>query len=151
MEQIDLGALTANLALARAPALVQALHLAAALVERDDEVPVVLATAQVSAERRPANAHSSTSRSGIPPPSRAHSNRSGPPRREKEATLDPGKQNLLDWVRERARLVPAARDRMAAIEAALDRRDIPARGPLADAELWALETRDSLPATRAMS
>jgi len=137
---IDLDALAGDLALPRAPAFLQLLHLASALAECDDETPVVLATSQVSAELRPGER--TYKRVALETPA-AVSNalRALKPRDREGSEIGPGKQEVVDWARDRARVMPAARDRMAAVEAALDTRDAPVRGPLADTELWALETK----------
>jgi hypothetical protein len=138
---LDLDALASDLKLPRVGFVLQALHLAALLAECDDETPLVLATSQVSAQRRPGER--TFKRAAIEvPDALADRLRSLKPGGEREGSdLGPSKQEIVDWARERARLVPGSRDRMAAIEAALDTRDAPTRGPLADTELWSLETK----------
>jgi hypothetical protein len=56
----------------------------------------------------------------------------------------PGRREIVAWLRSRARRVPAAAARLAAIEAILGAREAPSRGPLADTDLWGIETRLSM-------
>jgi hypothetical protein len=138
---LALDALGSDLGVARASVILQALHLAAALDECDDDLPVVLATAQVSAERRPGER--TYKRVTLDDPAAIVAALATlKPASEREGTdVGPGKQEILDWLRMRTQLLPSSRDRMSTVEAALDTREPPGRGPLADAELWALETK----------
>jgi hypothetical protein len=138
---LALSVLAADVGVPQASVILQALHLAAALEECDDELPVVLATAQVSAERRPGER--TYKRIVLDDPAAiVAALASLKPGSEREGTDGgPGKQEILEWLRQRTQLSPSSRERMAAIEAALDSREAPARGPLADGELWALETK----------
>jgi hypothetical protein len=146
---LDLLARDLAAALPQAAALMQALHLAAALAERDDDVPVVLATAQVSAAGRPGERtyHRVTFNDPHGPqdphePRRlVAAMRALKPQERPGEESDPSRHDILTWARERGQQMPAARDRFAAIEAVLDARDAPVRGPLADGELWTLETK----------
>ena len=124
--------------------LMQALHLAALLAESGDDEPLVLATAELTALRRPgertfkrvAFAEPSTFVAAL-----------GALRRPKEhvaAVAGPGRREIAAWLRQRAQRTPAASARLTAIEAELGARAPPARGPLADPELWALEMTLSL-------
>jgi hypothetical protein len=51
---------------------------------------------------------------------------------------------VVDRLRERADRAPSSRDLLPGLEAALAAREQPPHGPLADAELWAIEVRLSL-------
>jgi hypothetical protein len=138
---LDLDTLVRDLALARAPAHLQALHLAALLAERDDDTPLVLATAQVSAARKPGE-RTFRRVSFEEPRQLAAALRALKISGEREGSEDgPSRLEILGWVRDRAHLAPATRERFASIEAALEARDAPMRGPLADGELWTLETK----------
>jgi hypothetical protein len=138
---LDLGALGGDLRLPRAPALLQAMHLAALLAEYDDDVPLVLATSQVSAARRPGE-RTFRRVSFDDPGQLANALRALRPPPEREGSeAGPTRQEILTWVRDRAAFVPACRERLAGIKAVLETREPPTRGPLADGELWALETK----------
>jgi hypothetical protein len=122
----------------------QALHLAALLAERPEDEIVVLTTSEVTAQRRPGER--TYKRVVLDRPQTLVRSLAVLKR-----TIDrevpesgPGRLEIVGWLRARARRVPAASARLASIEAALGARDAPTRGPLADADLWALETRLSL-------
>jgi hypothetical protein len=136
--------LSSELEPSRAATNMQALHLAALLTEYADDDPVVLWTAEVTSQRRPGER--TYKRLVLERPqalvqSLARLRRTG--EREGPET-GPGRQEILGWLRARARRVPAASARFADIEAILSAREAPTRGPLAEADLWALETRLSL-------
>jgi hypothetical protein len=138
---LALDVLAADLSVPQASLILQALHLVAALEQCDDDLPVVLATAQVSAERRPGER--TFKRVTLDDPAAiVAALASLKPGSEREGTdAGPSKQEILDCLRQRTQLLPGSRERMSAIEAALGSREPPARGPLADGELWALETK----------
>jgi hypothetical protein len=122
----------------------QALHLAALLSARPADEAVALATAEITAERRPGER---TYRRIVLEQLQAlvHSlaglKRTG----DREAPeTGPGRQEIVAWLRTRAHRAPAATERLATIEALLEARDAPERGPLASTDLWALETKLSL-------
>jgi hypothetical protein len=129
---------------ARSATLIQAFYLAALLAERSEEEPLTLGTIELTAQRRPGER--TFKRVALKEPQallRALSNLKRP--REPVGTeAGPGRQEIVSWLRDRVQLAPAASDRFAAIESALGTREAPVRGPLVDADLWALETKLSL-------
>jgi hypothetical protein len=136
------GALAADLDPARASTLMQALHLTALLAERPEDEPLWLATAELTALRRPGER--TFKRMALKPP-QGLTLALGALKRTRELEgpeTGPGRQEILAWLRARLRRAPATcAARFAAIETALGAREPPTRGPLADAELWALETK----------
>jgi hypothetical protein len=135
-------ALSAEIEPARASNLLQALHLAALLTERPEGDPLTLGTAELTAQRRPGER---TFKRVVLDEPHALVHALGAlrraPEREGRPEGGPGRLEILAWARGRAQRAPADAERLAAIEAALAIREPPARGPLADAELWAVETR----------
>ncbi len=145
---LDLPALSADLGLASAPALMQAIHLAALLAERGDDDPVALQTSELTALRRPGTR---TYRRVIlesihefVPGLRAL----GPGSPRPRTSSGPSRQQVVERLRARADRAPASRGMLPSLEAALTAREMPAQGPLADQELWALEVRLSQGETR---
>jgi hypothetical protein len=138
---LDLPALTSDLALEGAPALVQALHLAALLAERGDDEPVALLTAELTALRRPGERTfrrvSFESADALVPALRAL----GPGSPRPRTSSGPSRQQVVERLRARAERAPASRGLLPSLEAALSITNQPQQGPLADPELWAIELR----------
>ena len=145
---LDLPALSADLGLSGGAALMQAIHLAALLAERTDDEPVALQTSELTALRRPGertfrrvtleNVHEFVpALRGLGP---------GSPR--PRTSSGPSRQQVVERLRARAERAPASRGILPSLEAALTAREMPAQGPLADAELWAIEVRLSQGETR---
>lgn len=139
-------ALSGDLDPVRASNLLQALHLAALLAERPEGDSLMLTTAELTAQRRPGER--TFKRVALNEPQalvHALGALRRAPEREGRPETGPGRQEILTWVRGRVLHASAAdTERFAAVEAALAVRDPPVRGPLADAELWAIETKLSL-------
>jgi hypothetical protein len=138
---IDLPALCSDLGLSDAPALLQAIHVAALLAECGDEEALVLSTAELMADRR---AGERTYRrvmfesvQALVPALRAL----GPASPRPRTSSGPSRQQVVERLRTRAERAPASRGLLPSLEAALTVRELPERGPLADAELWAMELR----------
>jgi hypothetical protein len=138
---LDLPALSGDLGLGGGSALIQSLHLAALLAERDAGDAVALQTSELMAERRPGertfrrlsfdNAHLVVRAiRGLGPDSPRPRTSSGPSRHE-----------VVERLRARAEQAPASRGLLPVLEASLFASDQPPSGPLADPELWVLETR----------
>jgi hypothetical protein len=138
------GALSSEIEPARAATLLQALHLAALIAERPEDEPVALATVELSMLRRPGERtykRVSPHEPDVLVRALAKLKRVG----DREAPdIGPGRKEIVAWLRARERGLPSASTRLAEIEAAVGAREPPPRGPLADAELWALESRLSL-------
>ena len=138
---LDLPALTSDLAIDGAPALVQALHLAALLAERGDDEPVALLTAELTALRRPGERTfrriSFESADALVPALRAL----GPGSPRPRTSSGPSRQQVVERLRARAERAPASRGLLPSLEAALSTANQPQQGPLADPELWAIELR----------
>jgi hypothetical protein len=138
------GALSTDLAPGRSATMLQATHLAALLAERPEDEPLMLATAELTAQRRPGER--TFKRPAVADPQAIVQalgalKRSGE-RRGPES--GPGRQEIVAWMRARTVRAPAASARLAAIEGALASREPPERGPLADSDLWSLEAKLSL-------
>lgn len=138
---VDLPALCSDLGLSDGPALLQAIHVAALLAERGDEDALVLSTAELMADRR---AGERTYRrvvlenvQALVPALRAL----GPASPRPRTSSGPSRQQVVERLRTRAERAPASRGLLPSLEAALTVRELPERGPLADAELWAMELR----------
>ncbi len=124
--------------------LLQAFHFAALLAERPENDALALSTADLTATRRPGertfkrttfkHAHVLVHALGTMKPSRDQFG----------AETGPARVEVVGWLRERARKLPGSAVRFAAIESAMVAREPPPRGPLADGELWSLETKLSL-------
>lgn len=138
---LDLSAFASDLNLPEAAAAMQALHLAALLGESGDDAPLVLTTAEVTAERRPGErTHKRVSLGAVGIVARALGEL--PPVTERPRSEDgPGRQEILERLRARPRPNEAARLRFAAIEGALATLQAPTAGPLADPELWNIEVK----------
>ncbi|MGH7270716.1 MAG: hypothetical protein ACREJ3_09825, partial [Polyangiaceae bacterium] len=136
---LDLPALAADLGLAEAHSLMQAMHLAALLSERADDDLVVLSTGEASlalrARQRTFKRVIFESPEEIVPALRALRPTQGSTAREP----GPGTREIIARLRARAVGAPGSRTRLAAIEALLCTRELPPRGPLADDALWAIE------------
>ena len=119
--------------------LMQAIHLAALLSESGDDEPLVLATAELTAQRKPGER--TFKRITFSEPN-ALVAAFGALRRTREhaaAEAGPGRREIVAWLRQRAKRAPGVAARYSAIEGELGAREPPARGPLADPELWGLE------------
>jgi hypothetical protein len=138
---LDLPALAADVGLPGAPAIFQALHLAALLAERADDEPVVLSTVEIMALRRPGERTfrrvALENALKIVPVLRGL----GPSSPRPRTSSGPNRQQVVERLRERADRAPASRDLLPGLEAALAAREQPLQGPLADPELWAIEVR----------
>jgi hypothetical protein len=138
---LDLPALAGDLGFEGCPTLLQALHLAALLAERNDDAPVVLLSAELTAERRPGTRTFRRVTMGgldaLVPRLRAL----GPGSPRPRTSSGPSRQQVMDRLRTRAERAPSSRGMLPSLEAALTMGDQPAHGPLADAELWAIELR----------
>jgi hypothetical protein len=141
---LDLPALGLDVELSRATTLMQALYLSALLHELGPETPVVMRTHEHSRERRPGERSfrrvSLEHAANLPEALRALAGRDRrTPHRERET--GPTRDDLLEALHERAGVCcdDRARDRISAIAGAMSQRQRPARGPLADAELWSIE------------
>jgi hypothetical protein len=137
---LDLTLLADDLGVARAGALLQALHLAAILAELPDDAPVYLETADLTAHRPPGQRTlKRVDLQGAQELPAALRNLKPRPRETPEST--PGRLEIVEWARERALEAPAAKERLAAIEDSLSTRQPPTRGPLAETALWNLESK----------
>ena len=141
---LNLVALAADVALPDARALMQAFFLASLLGEHGADEPVILATAEVTAHRRPGERtfkrvsleephalaaalqglEPRTARAGDPPPH-----------------PDLGWAVLVERLRARAAHRSDPDPRLEALQALMTERELPAKGPLADVELWAIEQK----------
>ena len=139
---LDLGALVDALGIAHAAPVLQALHLAVLLAEHADDTPVVLETAQINAGRRPGERTYKRVHFEAPRTiAAALRTLKVPPNEQESIAAGPSRADVLARFRERANAGPAARERLASMESALESRETPRRGPLAEAELWALERK----------
>ena len=145
---LDLPALSADLGLPGAPALMQAIHLAALLAERGDDEPVALQTGELTATRRPGErTYKRVTLEAVPelvPTLRAL----GPGSPRPRTSSGPSRQQVVERLRARAERAPASRGILPSLEVALTAREMPGHGPLADPELWAIEVRLSQGETR---
>ncbi len=138
------SALSDDLDPVRSATTLQAIHLSAFLAERSEDEPLTLGTIELTAQRRPGER--TFKRVALQEP-KALVRALGALKRTRHhdgVETGPARQEIVAWLRGRAQRVPAAGDRLAAIEAALGAREPPSRGPLVDADLWALETKLSL-------
>jgi hypothetical protein len=138
---IDLPALASDVALPEASAAMQALHLAALLEESPDDTPLVLATAEVTALRRPGErTYKRVSLGSVGAVVQAL--RDLRPSSERgRSDQGPGRQEILERLRARSLVSQSARARFAVIDAALSAMHAPTAGPLADSELWNIELK----------
>jgi hypothetical protein len=141
---LDLPALGLDVELSRATTLMQAIYLSALLHEIDPETPVVMTTHEHSRERRPGERSyrrvSLEHAAHLPEALRSLASRDRQtPHRAREA--GPTRDELLEALHERTGVCcdGQARDRMSLIASAMNQRQRPTRGPLADAELWSIE------------
>jgi len=141
---IDLPALALDVELSRATTLMQSLGLASLLAEVDPDTSVLMTTREYAAERRPGErshrrvpldhvfnlpaALQTLSARGrrTPSPDREY----GPTSEELTAALDHRAASTSD---------SRAKERIAALVAAMTLRQMPLRGPLASLDLWAIE------------
>jgi hypothetical protein len=137
---LDLALLADDLGVARAGALLQTVYLAATLADLPEDAPVYLETADLTAQRPPGQRTLKRMdlQGGQELPLAL---RGLKPRTREAPEATPGRLEIVQWVRERALRAPAAKERLAAIEAALAMRQPPARGPLAETVLWNLESK----------
>jgi hypothetical protein len=152
---LDLPALADALApdvdAAQSSTLMQAFHLASLLAGRPEDEPLALSTVELTALRRPGER--TFKRVALKHPHvLVHALGMLKPQREREgAETGPGRSDVVAWLRERAQRTPGAAARFAAIEASMGAREPPTRGPLADPELWAIETKLSLGETEGIA
>ncbi|HEX8794867.1 MAG TPA: hypothetical protein VF765_28165 [Polyangiaceae bacterium] len=137
---LDLAQLASDVGVARAGALLQAVHLAAVLAELPDDASVFLETAEVTAKRPPGKRTLKRvdlqGVSELPVALRALK-----PRAREAPDSTPGRLEIVEWARGRATKTAAAKNRLADVEAALSTRQPPTRGPLAETALWNLESK----------
>jgi len=138
---LDLQALAGDLEMPEASSSMQALHLAALLAEYPDDEPVALETAEVTLKRRPGErTHKRVPLDNAGLVAKAlRELRPGLDRHRSDT--GPGRQEILDRLRGRPQGNPAARARLAAVEAALSALQPPTVGPLADDEIWSIELK----------
>jgi hypothetical protein len=138
---LDLRALGEDLGLTGGPALLQALHLAAFLERQPEDLPVAVLTATFTATRRPGERtfrrvalarHDELMAALRTLGSGALRNRAG---------LGPSRPEVCEHLRARAARAPGLSALLTELEKTLARREQPAAGPLADADLWAIESR----------
>lgn len=141
---LDLPALGLDVELSRATTLMQALYLSALLHEVAPETTVVMTTHPYSRERRPGERSyrrvSLEHAASLPEALGALAGRERTvPHRSRDA--GPSREDLLEALHERAGVCcdEEARDRISRIAGAMNQRQRPGRGPLADPELWSLE------------
>ncbi len=139
---LEIAALAADTGVEGAARALQALYLAALLHDAKSDAVVLLTTADYTAGRKAgARSHRRVSLAATEKMTeaiRALSEKRGPrTTREGGAT----RADLLESVRNRIAMCAneAALAKLEALEHALSVREVPTRGPLADAELWALE------------
>ncbi len=141
---IDLPTLVGDLEMPGAGSLVQALYLAALLEGEAEDTTIFLSTDAWTKHRKPGErTHKRPSLAATRPLSKALADLAGhnpqPNVREQLARAD-----VIAFVRARADSSPDDEDACAlyaSLERAVAVRDAPDRGPLADPELWAIETR----------
>ncbi len=138
---LNLSALAADLDLPGVGGMMQAFYLAAILAERPADDVIVLTTADLASHLRPGERtykRAVIENPGLLVPAlralRPEDSRALP-------DSGPGARALIEGLRARAARAPAARDRLAGLDALMTEREVPKRGPLADAELWAIETK----------
>jgi hypothetical protein len=148
---LDLRSLASEIKVPKAGIALQALHLAAALDEVDDDASVFLSTADIMLARRPglrSHRRVSLAHAGrIPLALRALTAHArvdggwGDEPHDNSVHDDSLRDELLRLVRERAisGVRDEARGRLATLDLALAATDTPKRGPLADPELWTIE------------
>ncbi|MBV9945658.1 MAG: hypothetical protein JOZ69_02295, partial [Myxococcales bacterium] len=156
---LDTAALASALAAKVAPSrgaiaasVLQGLFLAAALAERPDEAVLLLATAEITAQRRPGERTFRRLQLGDPREwVEGLGAVKGAPRDPASADDGPGRREVQRALRARGQRVPALASRCVALAAALEAREQPARGPLADADLWSLELKLAMGETDGVS
>jgi hypothetical protein len=138
---LDLPALAADLGMTGAAGLMQSLHLAALLADQPDDLPVSILTAQITAGRRPGE-RTFRRVSLAPPTELVRALRAlGSSASRSRVSIGPNRPEVTERLRARAARTPSLRSLLATLEDALAAREQPATGPLADGELWAIETR----------
>ncbi len=141
---MDLPALAMDLELSRATTLMQALALVAMLAEVEPRTTLLMTTREYASERRPGERsyrrvpldHVFNLKAALQTLS-ARGRQTPNPERQ----VGPTREELMDALAQRAAATSDAhaKDRLDAVAAAMGIRQKPARGPLADPELWALE------------
>jgi len=140
---LDLGALVGDLALPDAARALRATYLAAFLAPLPGETPLFLDTSELAAERRAGErTYKRVELQGATALVDALASHK-PVRGRSMAPAAPGpsKANVVEWLRSRAERSPESKDRLQALEASLDTREAPTRGPLAETALWNLEAK----------
>jgi hypothetical protein len=137
---LDLRALGEDLGVAGGPALMQTLHLAALLAGRPDAEPVAALTAAITATRRPG---ARTFRRVVlaRPEELMEALRVLASSSLRNTSSGPSRPEVCEQLRARAARTPSLAARMTDLEATLAQREQPSVGPLADADLWAIEAR----------
>jgi hypothetical protein len=141
---LDLAALAADLGVPHAAAQLRAAYLAGQLAELPEDEHVFLGTSELSRLRRPGERTFRRVVLGEPGALLDALAALKPKRpRAPESAPDKGlsRRQVVAWLRERARQVPAAHERMRSAEVVLSTRDAPARGPLAETALWNVEAK----------
>ncbi len=138
---LDLPALVEDLDLAGSAALFQALHLAALLAGQPDDQPVALLTAAITATRRPGERTFRRVVLAQPGELMKALRVLGSSVPRNRTAIGPSRPEICERLRARAARTPALGALLADLETALARREQPAAGPLADADLWAIEAR----------
>jgi hypothetical protein len=141
---LDLGALGSDLGMPRASTLLQAAHLAALLAEHAEDAPLVLTTSELTAQRRPGERTFRRCGLGDAPALVEALRKLRPGRPRRGGDVGPSRPEIRAWLQAQAERAPAgtpARERLAAMEAALSAREPPSRGPLAETVLWTLEAK----------
>jgi hypothetical protein len=142
---LELDALASDLGGPRAAAQLRVTYLAASLAEVPDHQGVFLSTSELTSLRRPGER--TFRRVALDAPQTlldalaGFTSRRTRPLDPTAGDPGPGRREILSWLRERAREVPAAKERLRQLEVALAAREPPARGPLADSALWNVETK----------
>jgi hypothetical protein len=142
---LELDALASDLGGTRAVTQLRATYLAAALAPIPEDMDVFLSTSELTALRRPGER--TFRRVVLESPQTlldaltAFTSRRARPPETTAGDPGPGRLEIVRWLRERARQAPAAKDRLRELELALDSREPPARGPLADSALWNVEAK----------
>lgn len=137
---LDLHALASDLGFGAAPTSLQALFLVALLAEMPEDAPVELLTAPFTAERRPGvRTHKRVNLEPVLELPEALRELARDPGAAKARPL--GRLELISLLEQRAKDATddAAHERWLALARAVGNRPMPAKGPLADAELWELE------------
>ena len=138
---LDLHALGEDLGVAGGPALMQALHLAALLAGRPDTEPVAALTASLTATRRPGARTFRRVVLARPEEVMEALRVLASSSLRNTTSTGPSRPEVCEQLRARAARTPSLAALMTDLEATLARREQPPAGPLADADLWAIEAR----------